>query len=543
MDPGTFLEIVPYRCVCGNVLALTGDMARECLQCGRQVPVNAFHNGDVTIIGAGEAESLDANSAPDLMLRQRLRHFRILAPLARGGMGVVYRAVDESLERDVALKVIRSRRQNQSESRLVKRLLEEARAQARVVHPNVVQVYYVDAQGEIPFLAMELVSGMTLEERFHEGPMEFSEIIELAIQTTRALKAAAQFHIVHGDIKPANLLISKEGTIKLSDFGLARPVDHLSDEFVGISGTPNYLSPEACRGEATHHQSDMYSLGVVLFQATFGRLPYPVTGGSLMARLRVHLESSVEYPQRWPAEIPLEWKTVLETLLAKDPDARYVNYDQMLTALERLRPVELPIAGRIVRGLAWIMDLAMLVVLVLILQDAGRQIFANSEPALFGVGMALVLGAFLTTAAIVQYRTGVSPGKHLLQLRIVDPHGLAVRRPILLLRGFLQQLPLWGIVGLKLMSACHLPTLGWTVALVISSISLIDALFAMVRSDRRSFHDLLCDTSVVLNTIICKPLRRPDRRAMARYVSSDDPTAFGNDQEISTQSAVRSAVH
>ncbi len=537
MNNGDLLTIVSYRCICGNAIALMGDEVRSCLRCGRPIPKIASQNGDVTIIGAGSPDDESEFTIGDPLTNQRLKHFHVQEPLGRGGMGVVYHAIDESLERDVALKVIRTGRSHQSEATLVKRLLVEARAQARVTHPNVVQVYYVDAHGETPFLAMELVSGVTFEERLKHGPMEFPEIIDVAVQTTKALRAAAQYQIVHGDIKPANLMISRDGTVKLSDFGLARPVDHLSDELMGISGTPNYLSPEACRGESTQHQSDMYSLGIVLFQATFGKLPYPIAGAPLLTRLRAHLECPVQFPQKWPSEVPLAWKGILQKLLAKQPEERYDSYDELLMALEQVRPADLPISGRLVRGLAWTIDLAVLYIVMRAFQDVGQTLFTSFDKGIAATIVAACSGSLLLATGIAQAITGSTPGKHLMQIQLVDDYGLPVRRPVLLIRAFLQQLPFWGLISLRLLIAFGMSSLAFSIALVIGSTTLIDAVFAFFRPDRRSFHDLLCRTNVVLDTKTRKRSRRSVRKFRKLKSDSLDSEAHRAEIELSTQAA------
>ncbi len=537
MDLSAFLAVVPYRCVCGNAIALLNNDARSCLVCGRAVPTSAFDRGDATIIGGSEPPEMKPEEF-DPILRQRFRHFRVLGRLGQGGMGAVYRAVDESLERDVALKVIRTSKNNQSEKQMMQRLLQEARAQARVTHPNVVQVYFVDAEAEIPFLAMELVPGITLEDRLQAGTMEFLEIIDVAIQATKALKAAAQYHIVHGDIKPANLLMSTEGTLKLSDFGLARSVDQMAQEPTGIAGTPNYLSPEACRGATTDHRSDMYSLGILLFQCTFGRLPYSTAGEPLMARLRAHMESPVDYPQTWPSEIPIEWKEVLDTLLAKNPADRYPDYNTLGEALERLRPMELPIAGRLVRGFAWAIDLAVVFLLIQFFRDFAKEslLLENSATAdLATVGFSVVA---LLLIAKLQSMTGSSPGKQLMQIRQVDEHGLRVGGLNLFQRAFFQLMPVWASVALRGFVAIGMPMAGWIAGAVLGAISLADALCAVFRPDRRSLHDLLIRTYVVLDTTLHKrsgKFVRPRRRRRADEDSRD--LTVQTLKEASTQSA------
>ncbi|SFH57779.1 protein kinase domain-containing protein [Planctomicrobium piriforme] len=534
------MTVVPYRCVCGNTVGLINNEARSCLLCDRPIPATAFQNGDATIIGGSEPAEIEPEEF-DPLIRQRLRHFRVLSPLGQGGMGSVYHAVDESLERDVALKVIRSSKNNVSESRLVQRLLQEARAQARVAHPNIVQVYYVDAQAEIPFLAMELISGPTLEERLKAGPIGFSEIVDIAIQTSRALRAAAQYQIVHGDIKPANLLLGRDGIVKLSDFGLARPVDLLLTDPVGISGTPNYLSPEACCGEATDHRSDMYALGVVLFQMTFDRLPYAIGGASLMTRLEAHVDWPVEFPAVWPSHLPKEWKLVLARLLAKDPEVRYRDYDELLAELETLKPIELPYAGRAVRSLAWLIDLGLLFLVMQGLRSAFRGGDDVLQHAILATLSSQLSAVALIAAAFLHALTGQTPGTKLMQIRIVDDHGLRLGKSSLFVRALAQQMPLWGLVGLRSFAALGLIPLGWTVALVLGAFSLIDAAFAVFRPDRRSFHDLIFHTHVVLDTTTArrtstvKKSGRPGRpqHANTRPVAEDVSENGSTEQTLS----------
>lgn len=505
MELHDLLSVVPYRCVCGNTIALINDQDRRCLLCDREIPASEFHKGDMTIIGCPEPvverfeQPMEEFDSPAM---QRLKHFRILEQLGQGGMGEVYRAVDESLERDVAIKIIRTsnhKRNNQTEARCMQRLLEEARAQARISHPNVVQVYYVDAYGETPFLAMEYVSGETLESRMRRQPLEFSEIVNVAIQTAHALKAAEQFHIVHGDIKPANLLIARSGVVKLSDFGLARPVDLISTDSTAISGTPNYLSPEACRGEGTDHRSDIYSLGIVLFEMTFGRLPYQVDGQPVMSRIMAHINSSVDFPQKWPEELPGGWKVLLERMLAKEPKDRFDNYDDLLEELEKLQPVVLPVAGRVVRSMAWAIDLS---VMFLMIQFARMVLRGSLEYWGNAVQMTLEVPINLLAilvAASIQGVSGYSPGKKMMQIRVIDIHGLQPKRSLLFQRSMIQLLPIWGIISLRCFTAMGLDQLGLTILLVLSACSLIDALFAIVRPDGRSFHDLVFETNVALD--------------------------------------------
>ncbi len=183
---------------------------------------------------------------------------------------------------------------------------------------------------------MELVTGPTLHERLKLGPLPYADVIEVGLQVADALRHASQFGIVHADIKPSNLLISSENQIKLSDFGLSRVADDSTS--AKISGTPAYLAPELVDGENLSIQSDMYALGVTLFELLFGRLPYELRGESLRERLETHRTASIEYPDPWPLSIPIQVKAVLSKLMAKNPADRYSNYDLLIGDLKRLMP-------------------------------------------------------------------------------------------------------------------------------------------------------------------------------------------------------------
>jgi serine/threonine protein kinase len=525
MGISELLAVAQYRCVCGNAMALISDAERSCLSCGRKVASGAFQAGDLTIIGQSTHPHQD-NSQPDPLLHQCLKHFQILSKLGQGGMGCVYRAVDESLQRYVALKVIRPATADERDRDCYQRLLEEARAQARVIHPNVVQVYYVDHCSDAPFLAMELVPGETLEDRLRRQSLTFAEIVDIAVQTCRALRAAAKLHIVHGDIKPANLLIAYDGTVKLSDFGLARQLEQISHVSAGLAGTPNYLSPEACRGEPTDIRADMYALGVMLFEMTFGRLPYALADQQISTRLMAHLEWPVQYPATWPQSIPRGWKNLLDRLLAKKREDRFESYDQLLQALDTLAPVELPAAGRAVRPLAWLIDLMLLGGMLHLFRNIAQNdlSFLSSGASVLQCSASLLL---LGAAALIQARSGTSPGKKLLQLRVVDDHCQPPGRRGLFFRALTQLLPLWGLVGLRTSMALGWPMLGWTTALVLTAISLIDGAFALFRPDGSSFHDLIFETRVVLDTAVRR--RRSGRRVTASRAAAEQ--AAGPDEQ------------
>ena len=237
---------IAYRCVCGEVISLDAEQGGSCQACGRNYHPRVLRGLDTHSFSDSIAPvPLDENDSVD-RIGQRFGHYQIVSRLGRGGMGEVYQALDESLQRYVALKVIRSQA-TPTRERDTDRLLQEAIAQARLNHPHVVHIYYVGCERETPFLAMELVSGETLAERLEQGPLPFDQVVDVALQVINALQHAGSFDIVHGDIKPSNLLMADAKTVKLSDFGLARRMSN-RDGANSISGSPNYISPEGARG-------------------------------------------------------------------------------------------------------------------------------------------------------------------------------------------------------------------------------------------------------------------------------------------------------
>ena len=407
-----------------------------------------------------------------------LEHFRIEAPLGRGGMGAVYRALDLSLQRYVAVKVIRPDTAGRSPratpvaggstatgsgSVALDRLLQEARAQARVNHANVAHIYFVSPDPSTPFLAMELVEGPTLADLLKAGPLPYGAVTRVGGQIASALACAAKYDIVHGDVKPSNVLLAgargdgpnRVGTVKLSDFGLARRTNHRATGV--LEGTPNYLAPEVVKGNPPTANSDLYALGVTLFEMTFGRLPYTTAGRGLSHRLNAHVENAPEFPDPWPADLPPGWRAILARLLEKDPAARPADAAEAARAIRRLAPQSGTTAGLLVRTLAWAADVlptaflsAALLAAVLI---PGRGLVEEWAPlaamlASVPLNLLATAAALLPPAAVVwwQVRSGASAGKQLFQLRPVDRHGLRPSRRALALRGLALTFPVWGVL-------------------------------------------------------------------------------------------------
>ena len=205
----------------------------------------------------------------------QLGHYRVIDELGKGGMGYVFRAEDDKLKRSVALKVMNQKIAATPHSR--RRFFREARAMAAVHHDNVATIFEVGESKGTPFMAMEMLQGSTLEDlNASERRFGYEEIIELARQMSKGLAAAHAKGIVHRDIKPANIWIQQDSErVKILDFGLAlasSPIDHMAGRGA-VVGTPGYLSPEQAMSEPLDDRSDLYSLGVVLYELCTGRLP------------------------------------------------------------------------------------------------------------------------------------------------------------------------------------------------------------------------------------------------------------------------------
>ncbi|MCH8830772.1 MAG: protein kinase [Planctomycetes bacterium] len=424
-----------YRCVCGNLLPLRSDSG-TCMTCGRSYDADVLRdaNADTAFLSPDLEEGSGRPPRDEDALKligRRLGHFKILDHIGGGGMGAVYRALDESLQRYVALKVIRNVAADANDSE-VQQLFQEARAQARVNHPHVAHIYYVGTDDSTPFLAMELVGTHTVAQRLRYGPLSFPDVARFALQITEALDHAAKFDIVHGDIKPSNLLLVDHRNIKITDFGLSRRLSELAQDSSNAAGTPNYMSPEATQGGRTDHRSDMYSLGVTLFEMTFGRLPYSQSssGHNLPERLRLHREARVEFPDPWPVELPEAWRHVLAKLLEKKPSDRYANFRELIAELKKLQPVTPPAARPLLRGLAWLFDGFIFSAPIIMLQFALTRVDRPLLPLL----AALAGGLIPLSASYLQAWWGTTPGKRLFQIRTVDQHGLLPRKSVLAVR-------------------------------------------------------------------------------------------------------------
>ena len=271
-----------------------------------------------------------------------LDQFEIREVCGRGSMGTVYKAQQTSMDREVAIKVLR--RDLLKDSSIVKRFHREARAAARLSHPNIITVFMVgDTDDGAPFLAMEFVKGSSLATVCdEEGPLPPVRAIHIGRQITSALTEAHSQGVVHRDLKPENILLSNKPQapdfVKVLDFGIAKIIrgdeeSHLT-QTGAIFGTPHYLAPEQASGGEVDHRADLYALGVILFQMVVGRLPFPSDSG--MAVLVQHIQEQPPRPRELNRGIPLPMEQLILRALEKDPADRFQTADEFGEALGRV---------------------------------------------------------------------------------------------------------------------------------------------------------------------------------------------------------------
>lgn len=267
-------------------------------------------------------------------MEKRIGHYEIISELGRGGMGVVLKAHEQSLNRYVALKVLGEHLSE--DPSYVQRFLREARSAAALNHPNIVQIYSVDEFEGKHYFAMEFVSGKSVLQMIRsEGKIEPVESARLCLQAASGLAAAHEKNIIHRDIKPANLMVDERGLLKITDFGLALLGGGASRlTATGMfMGTPGYLSPEQCRDEEIDARTDIYSLGVTLFEMLTGSIPFKAD--SPLALLRQILEVEPPDVRDLNPEVPEGLRQILKKMMAKNRDERYASADLLAHDLQQ----------------------------------------------------------------------------------------------------------------------------------------------------------------------------------------------------------------
>jgi serine/threonine-protein kinase len=272
------------------------------------------------------------------LIGQSLGRYRILSLLGEGGMAIVYKAYDTRLERDVAIKMIRKGAFPADHlERMLKRFEREAKALARLSHPNIIKILdYGEYEGS-PYLVMEYFPGGTLKQKLGK-PLLWQEAIQLLLPIAEALDYAHDQNMVHRDVKPANILLTQRGQPMLSDFGIAKLLDlEETRELTGTSaalGTPEYMAPEQARAKGVDHRADIYSLGIVLYEMVTGRKPF--IADTPMDVMIMHARDPLPNPKKFVRDLPNGLVTVLQKALAKQPDDRYQSMEEFAAALKGL---------------------------------------------------------------------------------------------------------------------------------------------------------------------------------------------------------------
>ncbi len=313
-----------------------------------------------------------------------LSHFRVLEKIGEGGMGVVYRAEDERLKRHVALKVLPPELVGDEVRRA--RFLREARAAAAVTHPNIATIHEIDEVDGVIFIAMEYVEGKTLRRLIGSRPLSAEEAVRIAAQIAEGLGRAHRAQVIHRDLKPENVIVDPDGRVKILDFGLAKlraepgggaAAGATAPETVSVEltregqvwGTPAYMSPEQARGDALDARSDLFALGIILYEMVTGSLPF--TGRSRMETLSAILMARPVPATRINRKVPAALQRIIDRCLEKDPDRRYSTAEDLSRDLERLgeaptvrsrpaRPARrwaVPLAGALLAGAALLVGL------------------------------------------------------------------------------------------------------------------------------------------------------------------------------------------
>ncbi|RAV19953.1 Stk1 family PASTA domain-containing Ser/Thr kinase [Paenibacillus contaminans] len=258
--------------------------------------------------------------------------YELLDRVGGGGMAIVYKGHDLLLNRNVAVKVLRQQYVHDEE--FIRRFRREAQSAASLSHPNVVSIYDVGQEEDIHYIVMEYIEGMTLNDLIKEkAPLQVEDAIHIATQICDALDHAHSNQIIHRDIKPHNILIGKNGRVKVTDFGIARAATSSTITQTGsVIGSVHYFSPEHAKGIAAGAKSDLYSLGIVLYQMLTGKLPF--LGESPISVALKHLQENVEEPRKVNPLIPQSIENIILKAMRKNPDERYQSAKEMMSDLE-----------------------------------------------------------------------------------------------------------------------------------------------------------------------------------------------------------------
>ena len=260
--------------------------------------------------------------------------YEIVEKIGNGGMATVYKAVDKVLKRNVAVKILRD--EFTTDEEFIKRFEVEAQSAARLTHPNIVSIYDVGVEDSLHYIVMELIQGKTLKEIIVEerGPLPWKWSVNVAIQIASALETAHKNNIIHRDIKPHNIIITEDGIAKVTDFGIAKAVSNSTITAFGTTiGSVHYFSPEHARGGFTDAKSDLYSLGVVMYEMVTGKVPFDADTPVSVALK--HMQEEPEEPIELNKHVPTAVNKIIMKALQKDTTLRYQSASEMLVDLRK----------------------------------------------------------------------------------------------------------------------------------------------------------------------------------------------------------------
>ena len=260
--------------------------------------------------------------------------YKIIRPVGYGGMAQVFLAHDELLDRNVAVKMLRD--QFLSEKELLEQFQREAKSAARLVHPYIINIYDVVSEDNNQYIVMEYVDGVTLKEYMQEHKLSLNAVLEIGVRLADALQHAHSHHVIHCDIKPQNILLDKNMNPKIADFGIAKMVTNQTMVYSkAVMGSVHYISPEQASGGQITASSDVYSLGVVLFEMLTGQVPY--VGTTAVAVAMMHVEKPIPRLADYMENVPEGLQEIIDKALAKNVDARYENAGQLRRDLLALK--------------------------------------------------------------------------------------------------------------------------------------------------------------------------------------------------------------
>ena len=364
-----------------------------------------------TLPAAGRVPEPPRPASTELPEGLRLGHFRIDKKLGAGGMGEVYLATDVALDRPVAVKVLPS---GVTSGAARERLIREARAQARIQHPNVAHIYFIGEEDGRLYFAMEHLAGQTLADRVAAGPLSVDDAIAAIRAAALGLREAQRSGFTHRDVKPSNLMSDAHGIVKVLDFGLVAAVPETADgpvDQTSLAGTPLYMAPEQAKGRPIDLRADIYALGATLYHLVSGQPPF--VADSVDELLSMHATAlRPRIPKKGHARTDITAiDSLIKRMMAPDPADRFQTYDELLRDLDLMSSHATRPAGAWVRAIATLIDFIVVSLLtVLVALPFSRDVNLDDS-----IGNALLLVYMTVTLA----RWGTSAGKAILELQVV----------------------------------------------------------------------------------------------------------------------------